>query len=185
MNLALPTLTRYLSAWYTTCMETLSQDAFTNLDLITAQEQPLPVQVVEPLYPPLTQDEDTFALAIIESSGNVAAAYKMVFGIDSHMPLAKGKELLSKPGIALRIREITDSIQEASLISVGAHLQQMATIRDLAIVTGQLKVAYSAERARGEAVGIYQKHDAANKNKGGTQAVQINISMASKHDVNI
>lgn len=169
-------------------MET-DQATHTHLDLITAENEPRPLVDLNPSpepafeYPPLTQDEETFALAIIECSGNVAAAYKMTFGTDSQMPLARGKELLCKPAIALKIRAITDAVQEASLISVGAHLDQLATIRDLSIVTGQLKTAYMAERSRGEAVGIYQKHDA--NNKGGGNNVQINVVMASKHDKDI
>lgn len=168
-------------------MSELDPTPFTQLDIITASETfPLvldaePEEVLQ--YPPLTLDEETFALAIIESSGNIAAAYKMTFGVESKFPLARGKELLTKPAIALKIKQITEAVQEASLISVGAHLDQLATIRDLSIVTGQLKTAYMAERSRGEAVGIYQKHDA--KNKGGGNNVQVNVVMASKHDENI
>jgi len=168
-------------------MTELDQPAITNLDLITSAEA-APLAVLEAVeevheYPPLSLEEETFALAIIECSGNIAAAYKMTFGPESSMPLAKGKALLCKPAIALKIKSITDAVQEASLISVGAHLDQLATIRDLSIVTGQLKTAYMAERSRGEAVGIYQKHDKGNG--GNNTAVQINVTMASKHDVNI
>lgn len=171
-------------------MTEIDQQTHTQLDIITADE-PAPLAVVPVAesavveYPPLTLDEETFALAIIETSGNIAAAYKMVFGQDEKMPLAKGKALLAKPAVALKIRDITDAVQEASLISVGAHLDQLATIRDLSIVTGQLKTAYMAERSRGEAVGIYQKHDKNNQGGKPTTAVQINVTMASKHDVNI
>lgn len=166
----------------------LDQSTHTNLDIMTAAEPtPLVVldKVVEPAfeYPPCTQDEETFALAIIECSGNIAAAYKMTFGPESYMPLARGKALLALPQVALKIRAITDAVQDAALISVGAHLDQLAVIRDLSIVTGQLKTAYMAERSRGEAVGIYQKHDTGNK--GGGNNVQINVVMASKHDKNI
>jgi hypothetical protein len=132
-------------------------------------------------YPPLTQAEDTFALAIIECGGNISAAYKMTYGEDSPFPIARGKELLSKPQIALRIKEITDKISEASLISMGAHLYELADIRDLAKNTGQLKVALSAERARGEVVGLYDNFQ--HKNNSGNTNVQINL--VSKFDVNI
>lgn len=156
-------------------------------DMTVTPEVALPV-VVEPsvldvIYEPLSIDEETFALAIIETSGNIAAAYKVTYGSDSYMPLAKGKALLCKPAIALKIKSITDAVQEASLISVGAHLDQLAVIRDLSIVTGQLKTAYQAERSRGEAVGIYQKFDKGNGSGGNN--VQVNVVMASKHDVNI
>lgn len=135
-------------------------------------------------YPALSQEEETFALAMVECAGNVSAAYKMAYGMDVTLPLARGKELLTNPAVALKIRDLTDKIEDASLISVGAHLNQLATIRDIAIATGQIKVAYSAERSRGEAVGIYQKHDAKNQGKG-NGAVNIQINMASKHDASI
>lgn len=144
---------------------------------------PPPEQVHQ--YPALTRDEETFALAIIECGGNISAAYKMAFPDDHDMPLARGKALLAKPAIALKIRDITDAVQEASLVSVGAHLDQLARIRDLSIVTGEMKVAYQAERSRGEAVGIYQKHDTNNKGKGNGTAIQINIVSASPHDKDI
>lgn len=167
----------------------LDQATHTTIDLITATVEERPLVDLNPPpenafeYPPLTRDEETFALAIIECAGNIAAAFRMAFPDDHDMPLARGKALLCKPAIALKIRSITDAVQDASLISVGAHLDQLAKIRDLSIVTGQLKTAYMAERSRGEAVGIYQKHDA--NNKGGGNNVQINVVMASKHDKNI
>ncbi|MFZ2287581.1 MAG: hypothetical protein WAV93_11400 [Bacteroidales bacterium] len=138
------------------------------------------VSVVAEAYPPLTQAEDTFALAIIECGGNIAAAYKMTYGEDSPFPIARGKELLSKPQIALRIREITDKIQDASLISMGAHLYELADIRDLAKNSGQLKVALSAERARGEVVGLYDNFE-----RGGKANTNVQINLVSKFDINI
>lgn len=158
----------------------------TTLVQIDAREPTLPAQVIEAeifAYPPLSQDEEAFALAVVECTGNVGAAYRMVFGPDAPFPLSRGKELLGLPAVALKIKQITDSVQEASLISVGAHLDELAVIRDLAKLRGELKVALGAERSRGEAVGIYQKHD---KGNGGAKtAVQINVNMASKHDENI
>ena len=135
-------------------------------------------------YPPLTTDEETFALAMIECEGNIAAAYRTTYGMEVKFPLARGKELLCKPAIALKIRDLTEKIEDASLISTGAHLNMLAMIRDQAMVTGQIKVAFQAERSRGEAVGIYQRHEAKNK-AGSGGPVQISISMASKFDVNI
>lgn len=168
-------------------MSEIFEPTHTVLDIITVNEDTKAlVEVDETLkYPSLTVDEETFALAVVESSGNIAAAYRMTYGNDVKFPLARGKSLLCNPSVALKIRDITDAIQDASLISVGAHLHELAEIRDLAKATGQLKTALAAERHRGEAVGIYQKHDAANKGKGNNQAVQVNINMASKHDVNI
>lgn len=136
------------------------------------------------IAPRCTQDEETFALAVVEANGNIAAAYRMAFGADILFPLARGKELLCRPQVALKIKDLTDKIQDASLISIGAHLHELADIRDLAKATGQLKTALAAERARGEAVGIYQAHDAGARGKG-DGSVNIQINMASKYDVSI
>ena len=149
-------------------------------EVIDLQSTENPLAVI----PPCSQDEETFALAVVEANGNIAAAYRMAFGGDSPFPLAQGKEMLCRPQVALKIKSLTDAIQDASLISLGAHLHELADIRDLAKGTGQLKTALAAERARGEAVGIYQVHDAANKSKS-PGSVNIQINMASKHDVNI
>lgn len=165
----------------------LSYGIIHRMNLAVASEDILDVlqQGDEPVftYPPLTQAEDTFALAVIECGGNINSAYKMTFGVDSPFPLARGKELLSKPQIALRIKEITDKIQDASLISMGAHLYELADIRDLAKTSGQLKVALSAERARGEVVGLYDNFASGGKNNSGATSIQINL--VSKFDVNI
>lgn len=134
--------------------------------------------------PQCTVEEATFALAITECNGNVAAAYRMTFGPDAQYPLSRGTELLTRPQVAFKIKDITERIQDAALISVGAHLMELADIRDLAKTTGQLKTALNAERTRGEAGGIYRRHDAANKG-GLSGAVNIQINMASKHDVSI
>ena len=167
-------------------MSEVLEPTHTTIDVISAvQESPVAaLEKVADVFPPCTQDEATFALALIETSGNVAAAYRLAFGADSQFALARGNELLCRPQVALKIRDITDKIQDASLISVGAHLNELAEIRDLAKATGQLKTALAAERNRGEAVGIYQKHDAQNKGKGGGNT-QIMINLASKYDVSI
>jgi len=158
----------YLTAttgwWYTRTMST---------DIVDIEE----LHTVE--YPELTVTEDTFCLAIIECGGNIQAAYKMTFGEDSPYPLSRGKELLGKPQVALRIKEITDKIQDASLISKGAHLYELADIRDIAKMSGQLKVALNAEVKRGEVVGFYDNIVRS------TQQNNIQINFVSKFDQDI
>ena len=130
-------------------------------------------------YEPLTQAEDTFALAVVEYGGHIGSAYKAVFGDDSPYPVSRGKELLSKPQVALRIKEITDKIDDSTLITKGSHLYELADIRELAKATGQLKVALSAERNRGEVAGLYDQVNTRNMQNN----VQINL--VSKFDNNI
>lgn len=137
----------------------------------------------EPALPPLSVDEDSFALAVIEYGGNLASAYRSVFGDDAKAPTARGQALLALPQIQYRIQELSTTIKEAALVSLGSHVQELAQIRDMAKVQGQLKVALQAERTRGEVTGLYDKFEHGAQNKGGPTNIQINL--VSKYDVNI
>lgn len=132
--------------------------------------------------PILTSEEDAFALAIIEYGGNAAAAYCAVFGEHSRSPSAHGQAILARPHVRARIRELTAVVRESSLLTIGMHLQELAVIRDLAKMQGQLKVALQAERSRGEAVGVYDKFEHGNK---ANIATNIQINFVSKHDMSI
>lgn len=119
-------------------------------------QAPAPVvKVEEPEFKPLTTEEDTFALAVIEHGGNLRAAYLDTFGENSKNPLAKARVLLARPEIAARVQELTIAVADASLISLGSHMMELAEIRDLGKVTGQLKTALEAEKMRGVAAGLY------------------------------
>jgi hypothetical protein len=151
-------------------------------ELVDPQVAPTAMTVVEaeelPLAP-LSTDEDSFCLAMIECSGNVALAYKMAFGDGIRYASSKGKELLQQPNVQARIRELSVIVEDTTLFSLSTHLMELATIRDMAKLQGQLKVALQAERTRGEATGLYQQKP---QNTGQT-LVQVN--MVSKYDVSI
>ena len=125
---------------------------------------------------PLSSDEDTFALAVIEYGGNLGAAYKSVFGQDVSNAGVKARNLITRPEIAKRIQELTVAVEEHALVSLGSHLVKLAEIRDIAIDTGQLKVALGAETKRGEAAGFYTKHQAP---KGGDDRPAVNVFIGS------
>jgi hypothetical protein len=130
--------------------------------------------------PACTVDEDTFALAVVESGGNVRAAYALAFGGDEPFPVAKANRMLLVPQVAKRVRDLTQLVDETTLISLSSHLGELADIRDLAKSSGQLKTALAAEVSRGTAVGFYKGQAAAQ-----APSVAIQINMASKHDVTI
>jgi len=138
-------------------------------------------EVVSGEYPPLTAEQDMFALAVVEYSGNIAAAYRVIDS-QSFIPGAKGKAMLMLPQVALRVRDLTEKIQDSALISMGAHLNELANIRDLAKHVGDLKVALGAERCRGEVAGLYVKTVV---NDGSNGPVMIQINVASKYDMSI
>lgn len=190
------------SLWYTHCMDDPTENfptqtyepSFVDIPMVI-EDAPLAVavpQVVdispekntpeEPALPPLSIDEDSFALAVIEYGGNLASAYRSVFGDDVKAPTARGQALLALPQVQYRIQELSTTIKEAALVSLGSHVQELAQIRDMAKVQGQLKVALQAERTRGEVTGLYDKFEHGQQNKGPTN---IQINLVSKYDVNI
>lgn len=152
----------------------------------TAQAPALPERAED--YPPLTAQQDMFCLAVIEYGGNIRKAYEEAFGVGASTPLARGRALLALPQVALRIRELTESVKEAALVSLGSHLTELADIRDLAKETGQLKTALDAETARGKVAGFYIGKEGTPA-KGGTGAGVNNpmvlISISTRHDQNI
>lgn len=128
-----------------------------------------------PALPALTSTEDTFALCVIEYGGNLGAAYRAAFGDNVSNPAAKARELLLRPEVAKRVMKLTEAVQESALISLGSHLTKLAEIRDLGITTGQLKVALSAERNRGEVAGFYQQAAKQGQKNPVNPSVTINI----------
>ena len=138
----------------------------------------------KPDLPSLTTEQDSFALAYIEHGGNTSLAYKDVFGKGASQPNARGQELLALPQVAARIRQLSANIKEVALVSLGMHLQELAEIRDLAKIQGQLKVALSAERTRGEVTGLYDRFEHGSRNANNTPT-NIQINLVSKYDVNI
>ena len=196
-SLLLPRLT----LWYTLVMDLI--DDFPSatyepaavvipMDKPTPVPRPVSTEVIDILpeknipeeiaLPPLSVDEDSFALAVIECGGNLAAAYRSVFGNDVGNPGARGQTLMMLPQVAHRITELSHMVRESAMVSMGMHLQELAVIRDMAKVQGQLKVALQAERTRGEVTGLYDKFEHGAKDKGPTS---IQINLVSKYDVNI
>lgn len=135
--------------------------------------------VIDVVYPPCTKEEDDFALAVVEHGGNVRSAYQAAFGDQDPFPVSRGTQLIKRPQVALRIKELTDKIEESSLVSLTSHLMELADIRDLAKMSGQLKTALSAEVSRGTVVGLY-KMSAAPPNP---VAVQVNFVNRYDHSV--
>jgi hypothetical protein len=131
--------------------------------------------------PPLSVDEDTFALAVIEYGGNLGAAYRSVYG-DKHNAAAQARLMITRPEIAKRIHELTVATEEHALISLGSHLMQLARLRDLAVDKDQMKVALTAEVKRGEVAGFYTgKAPAKNPNQAPAgPSVTINIGTSPK-----
>jgi len=106
---------------------------------------------------PLTPEEDAFAVAVVEFGGNYRGAYQSIFGHDTRSPLASALKLLARPEVSSRIRTLAFAVQDHNLLSKAEHMFQMAQIRDVALEQNNPKVAYTAERSRGEVMGWYNK----------------------------
>lgn len=119
-----------------------------------------PVETTEVLtFEPLTEEEDLFALAVAECNGNLKEAFITAFGDNHKAPLAQARILAGKPSVAARIQQIIFAGNDHQLISQSAHLAELAEIRDISKKIGAVKVAFSAEKARGEVAGFYKSAD--------------------------
>lgn len=104
--------------------------------------------------PALSNQDDSFALAVIEYGGNLGAAWRSVFG-ETENAASKARLAITRPEIAKRIHELTKACEENALISLGSHLTMLAEIRDQARLLNMPKAALDAEVKRGEAAGFY------------------------------
>lgn len=148
-------------------------------------------QVVEQQPPPplprLTLDEDTFCLAVIEYGGNLRRAFQEVWP-DMSQPTARARALLARREIEVRIQDLTGSVAEQSLISLGSHMIELAEIRDLAKNQGNTKDALAAEVQRGKVAGFYVgKGDSAPpaRKPGELENPMVLIQITTGHDASI
>ena len=98
---------------------------------------------------------DMFALAYVEHGGNLKKAYEEVYGPGVYQAVAKAQLLLSNPQVIARIGQLQQVTEDACLLSMSMHLNELANIRDLAKVQGSFKVALEAEVKRGTVAGFY------------------------------
>lgn len=125
----------------------------------------------------LTSEEENFALGVIEYGGNIGAAYRAAFGKKVSNPAARGRELINRPEIALRIKKLADACEEHAFISLGNHFMQLARLRDLGVKTGDIRTALAAEVKRGELAGYYAPKGEKEPTDG-VKFVQINMLSA-------
>lgn len=106
----------------------------------------------------LSDREEMFALAVIEFSGNIAAAFAYVHP-DETSPMAKGREMLTRPPVIARVLELQAVSEDSVLLTKATHLMELANLRDLCKGVGQFRTSLEAERLRGEVVGFYSTKD--------------------------
>lgn len=65
------------------------------------------------------------------------------------------RRLLKKPAVASIVGLARKKVADKAALSLEEHLDKLAELRDAAAETGQFASAISAEKARGQAVGLY------------------------------
>lgn len=146
------------------------------------------VKTVPPPLPRLTLDEDSFCLAVVEHGGNLRRAFQEIWGEDVGQPAARARALLARPEITVRIQDLTGSVAEQSLISLGSHMVELAEIRDLSKAQGNVKTALDAEVQRGKVAGFYVgKGDSAapTRKSGELENPMVLIQITTGHDASI
>lgn len=111
----------------------------------------------------------------MEFPGNYGKAYAVAYNTD-YDAAAAIQLLQANPAILDRIQVLRGAIAEDKLISKFEHASQLAIIRDVAVHLGQPKVAYQAERSRGELAGFYAGMMTSDKKGDGSISVYVNLA---------
>ena len=105
----------------------------------------------------LTSKQEDFCRVYVET-GNASEAYRRAYSCGRMKPATinrKATELMQNGTITARLEKLQAEAAERSALTVDAHLEMLATIRDEARETGRYSAAVSAETARGKVCGFY------------------------------
>lgn len=120
---------------------------------------------------------ENFALGVVAYNGNLRAAYVAAAGCDARVPqlIKKANELIARPDVAYRIRELQEARVGSMHFTEDMHLYELAHIRDAALDSGNHMAALMAEKSRGEVAGFYKSRTEATVN----HRYQINMPPAA------
>lgn len=105
----------------------------------------------------LTAKQEAFCIAYLKC-GNASDAYRQSYeasGMKAETIHRKAKDLLDNGKIAARLQELRAPAVAEAQMTLEAHLNALASIRDAAAREGQYGAAVAAERSRGQAAGFY------------------------------
>lgn len=110
----------------------------------------------------LTLWEEKFAVAVVETGGDASKALRKIMG-PARVARIKhprtiwqmASRLQNRPEVRARVQELAEAI-----ISGPGHAAELARIREAAITDGQYGPAVTAERARGQLAGLYDRESA-------------------------
>lgn len=105
----------------------------------------------------LTAKQEAFCIAYLKC-GNASDAYRQSYdasGMKAETVHRKAKDLLDNGKIAARLQELRAPAVTEAQMTLEAHFDALAAIRDAALKDGQYGPAVAAERSRGQAAGFY------------------------------
>lgn len=88
-------------------------------------------------------------------------AYRSAYDAENSSPATVWKEasrLAKNPRVAPWLEWLDTIAQDTAEVTRTGHLFELMRIRDKAVEKGQYGVAVSAEKARGQVAGLYNKH---------------------------
>ncbi len=106
----------------------------------------------------LTPKQEKFAQCVA-SGMTQADAYRESFNVRENTKnesiQVNASKLMSDAKVAQRVQELRAPIIQKAQITLESHLEELATLRELAKDGNQLSAAISAEIARGKAAGVH------------------------------
>jgi len=116
--------------------------------------------VVNPLHEKgLTQRQEKFCKLYATENYTVSECVVMAgYSTDQNAVWSMGSKLLNGrdyPNVVARIRELKQEMAGKYEVNFDNHVRRLAEIRDAAVATGNYAAAVTAEKARGQAAGLY------------------------------
>lgn len=106
----------------------------------------------------LTAKQEAFCVARAKKGMSYADAYRAAFDCSKMKPEAiyvEASRLKDNPKVSLRIKKLQDMAAAEAMVTLAGHLEDLKTLRDMAMEKGQLSAAINAEISRGKACGLY------------------------------
>jgi len=122
------------------------------------------VQPIKPVVNPLhekglTQRQEKFCKLYATENYTVSECVVMAgYSTDQNAVWSMGSKLLNGrdyPNVVMRIRELKQEMAGKYEVNFDNHVRRLAEIRDAAVVSGNYAAAVTAEKARGQAAGLY------------------------------
>lgn len=127
----------------------------------------------------LTPKQEKFCLEYVKGGRkSLSDAYRAAYNCEQMKPATvntKACELMKNGKITARINELTEEAKQKAVVTLEAHLNELAKLRDLAADAGQYGAAIKAETARGKASGLYVDKQDVTSSDGSMSPNQINL----------